>query len=993
MQISADQPSQQAAAPVPGPAPVAAETVWTPAPAPAPAPAAGRSLPPKNLMIIILAVAIVAVVAAVYMLGRPAGGQGSTSAFTTTIASTGSGNSVVYGLTGCSNITSPGTYTVNSRIKTAISRGACINIAASNVRLSCGANRIIGSGPYDALPPFAYGIRISRASNVTVSDCYISNFSYGVGVFSSRGVTVSGSNVSSNYMSNIYFNSTLNSTIENNMLTRSLSWQGSVFLSNRSSSNLVYNNTIAYNQVYGINVSSGGETFLGNRVNITSQYGFYCSPSSSYPVSSSARGNVCYDNYGCGFLACSGKNVPANISKVVLAGGVSGCGSINHPGNYLLEEDINMGDYLNISNPAASSQSLPCIAIRASNVRLNCGGHGIYNGTYPIAVYGALGDLIENCRIRNASGYGIALISSPNSTVANTTVTGAALGGLLIQGSNSDNVTNSSFSGGGYGIVINDSQSNNLLDVNASRNGYGVYVEGSSSVGNNFYQVRAFNNSRIDIYADSGVSGAQVEFTSGMNCHNTNAHWAPCTLFVVSNLGYTLVPSCMAISSPGSYVLQGQLLEAQDDCITISSSNVAFSCGGSSIDTNQASSQGFGVAVQNASNVTVRNCTLEGFMEGVYAHNSRGVSIENVGVWNSGTGILLNGTAGSRVIGDSINGSTSYGIRLVNTSTTNVSNNNLQYGPGSAVGIALNGSRLNTVLDNLVTQYHYGFTFSGQSGNNLISNNTASLSSAADYVCNGNSNLSAEQGGMNYGVVKIGCRWMALIQRINANPPCTATSGADTFSLASDYVYPYGSVCFSMLNNGTTINCNGHTVLATNGGTFAQLAAGTRGGVVENCYLKGFDTAIEAYGSGNIYNNTMLQTSASASGVVAGGFPNGMIAQNNVTGGSVAFAAYNTLNLNMQNNFVYLSRTAYYLYNAVGMQMSGDYAAPSTAYGLAMNGSGTSGTLRGLTLNSNAAGLSCTGGSQNDSLISDLGGVSCVLQQGCNWLHSSSGSC
>ena len=41
------------------------------------------------------------------------------------------------------------------------------------------------------------------------------------------------------------------------------------------------------------------------------------------------------------------------------------------------------------------------------------------------------------------------------------------------------------------------------------------------------------------------------------------------------------------------------------------------------------------------------------------------------------------------------------------------------------MGVALNDSRLNTVVNNIVTQYHYGFAFYGRSANNTVTNNTA----------------------------------------------------------------------------------------------------------------------------------------------------------------------------------------------------------------------------------------------------------------------------
>ena len=119
----------------------------------------------------------------------------------------------------------------------------------------------------------------------------------------------------------------------------------------------------------------------------------------------------------------------------MLSSNIDGCGSITQPGSYSLSQDINMGDYLNVNNPAASNEMLPCIAVRANNVSLNCNGHLIYNATYPISVFNSSGVTVSDCRIQNAKGYGIVMLSSFNSTISNVSVSGAKLGGLLLNGS------------------------------------------------------------------------------------------------------------------------------------------------------------------------------------------------------------------------------------------------------------------------------------------------------------------------------------------------------------------------------------------------------------------------------------------------------------------------------------------------------------------------------------------------------------------------------
>ncbi len=951
------------------------------------------SIPIKDIVIAALVVVVIAIAAGSYILIPHTATSTTSISFTTTVGQEGSTTSSVLqsGLGGCSNITSPGSYNVNFRIKDVTPKGACINILASNVKISCGGNKLIGNGPFSAVLPFSYGIRISGASNVTVLDCQISNFSYGVASFSSSGVSVLASNISSNYMSNIYFNATTNSTVKDNYLTRSLSWQGGLFLYNGSGNNLIQNNTVSHNQFYGVNVSSGGETFSNNKVNGTGAFGFYCSPQYSYPIASKASGNTCFNNYGCAFLSCSGSNIPANISKIILSSTVMGCGTIVNPGAYQLKGNIQMKDYFNVSNGAALNASIPCISIKSGGVTLNCAGYGIYNSTYPIGIYNSVGSTVSNCKIADAAGYGILMISSPNSTVSNVTISKAALGGVLIQDTTFDNVTNSSVSDSGSGIVINNSQSDNLLSVNSSLNTYGLYVTGSS-IGNNFYKITSMNNSNIDVYSDANLSGPQTQFVSGMTCGTTNAHWAPCKTFVQANLGYNPVTACASISQPGLYQLQTDLVSARDNCITIRASNVIFDCKNKGIQAGSASA-GYGITIENASNVQVVNCTLGNFgAGGVFAYRTRNVNITSVGISGGATGIELNGSSNSTIDSSYVNGSSKYGILLTRVNYTNVRNNTLVYGPGAS-GIVINSSMFNTFLNNTVSQYAFGFSFTGHSNNNTFSNNTASVSSQQDYFCGSNNlGLNTEYGGIDFGASEVGCNWMALVQKVSEAPPCTAITKPDTFTLQYDYVYPYGATCFTVLSNASTINCNGHTVISTSGGVFAQVAKGTHGVLIENCFLKGFSTAIEDYnGSVEIYNNTIAGNGTST-GILVSGTGSGSILQNNVTGGKIAFGVYNALGEDMENNFAYYTGTGYYVYNSVAVKMANDYADSTTLYGLVLNAT-SPGNFRSLTLLGKSAGLECIGSSRNSTGMVDSGSNSCSSALNCTWLTSSSQSC
>ena len=177
-------------------------------------------------------------------------------------------------------------------------------------------------------------------------------------------------------------------------------------------------------------------------------------------------------------------------------------------------------------------------------------------------------------------------------------------------------------------------------------------------------------------------------------------------------------------------------------------------------------------------------------------------------------------------------------------------------------------------------------------------------------------------------------------------------------------------------NNATTINCNGHTIIATNGGIFALLAKGTQGSVIENCYLKGFTTAIEATGgSGRIYNNTILQTTPDAHrDHWSDYFQGGSINQNNVTGGDIAFAAYNIdpvqpaeqLGVHVKDRVLRLQRDRDA--DDQGLRRPKHLLRDDPERHEHRHGKGADPQFR-------TAGLRCLGGSQkNTGLISDQGG-------------------
>jgi parallel beta-helix repeat (two copies) len=82
-----------------------------------------------------------------------------------------------------------------------------------------------------------------------------------------------------------------------------------------------------------------------------------------------------------------------------------------------------------------------------------------------------------------------------------------------------------------------------------------------------------------------------------------------------------------------------------------------------------------------------------------------------------------------------------------------------------------------------------------------------------------------------------------------STPSCYSISKPSYVQLQQDVLYTSGSTCYYIFNSNsssgkqTTINCNGHTVYAPNGGTFADIN-GAESTIIENCYLIGFSKGV-----------------------------------------------------------------------------------------------------------------------------------------------------
>ncbi|MDE1857417.1 MAG: right-handed parallel beta-helix repeat-containing protein [Candidatus Micrarchaeota archaeon] len=945
----------------------------------------------KTAIPIAIAVLVVVVFAAVFVATR-----GSSTATTTIISSnttityTGGQFSPV---TSCGKIAKPGMYKVGSNITTneSVKGGACLNVTASDVLISCGGNMVKGSGPYSGVGPFSYGIMVSNTKNVSVKSCLVRNFSYGVYSYNVTGLAVINNNVSSNYMTNVYLNRTSFSNVSSNLMQRSTSKQGSLFIGPGSSHNVVFNNTVLYSAYYGVFVNSTNNTIVKNYISGAVVSSFVCSLDSSFPKSNTGQYNICENDTGCSFLSCSKINVPANITKIQLATSpIRSCGSIVAPGTYSLSGDLNTADFVNSTLQFEQTLPVPCITIKSSYVTLNCDGHTISNATAAVSAENVKNVSVRGCSVKR-SNYGIIFTNVTGSSITNSSLVDNDASIYLIE-SGSISVFNALASGGVYGMLMVGTDGSTITKLNSSFNNYGAYLTGSLT--NVFVNSKMSNNTLVDVYASQDSANASYNLMESTSCGVTNTEWATCTNHLTQSLSYSPVNSCTTITHSGKYLLMNGLENVQSTCIQINSDNVQFSCGYHMIATSKGSNGNL-IYVNSHNNVTIKNCSLSGSGVGVGVYNSTKVYLYNLNVNNTYNGVLLSNDLVGNLTSSVINNSVSSALSLINTSRFTARYNKVAYGGSNSAGILLSNSTMNTAANNTATRFSDGISFAGRSVNNTVSNNTASSSSAFDYVCSPQSGgIGAETGGINFGVTKSGCKSLAVVQSFSPSAPCTAVLTTGLQSLGSDYEYGIGATCFSVFSNSTTINCNGHTVIATNGGAFAAFQ-NTIGGVVENCNLRGFSSAVKSINSSvSVINNTVLVQSQQQpnSAINFTRSRNIKLSNNNVATPYHGVYISNTVGGTLTNNNVTATVSAYELYNGSSLSVQGNIAGKGSGIGLTLSNS-TADLFSNNNFNGNVAGIACYGTSAGKGGATDTGQNACSSALQCAWLSQSASTC
>ena len=879
----------------------------------------------------------------------------------------------------CESITSPGIYNVDAELSSQPS-GSCLIISSNNVRINGNGNKIMGNGPFVQTPPFSYGVEIDGVSNVTVDNLNVSRFSYDIFLANATSSMVSNNIALNGTISGVYLYGSSNNIVTNNKAFGAGSQAGGLGI-NAGGNNTVSYNHIMYNAYYGAYVNSSGNKFLENNIS-SNPVDLFCSSSASLRKSNSFEGSACSVNYYCNFAYCSKTNLPSNLSSIVLSKNIDSCGVINTPGDYQIKSNLDLSNYVNTSNPLSNNI---CIKINTPNVRLDCRNNTIYNSYYGV-FSNNYNTIINNCNFYNNT-YAVYLNNAFDSSIYKGSVTHSKYGAYLLNISSSS-IFGTIYAEDTYGIYLNNTSSVVINSTSASNNTYGVYYESGQT--NTFLSSVFSGNSKEDFFCSAATYNSSFNIMQSNSCGLTDCSWGTCERKVLPPVTTYPVFGCSTLSVPGNYTLDSGIIQTHGSgCLSITSNSVSLNCNKKFIE---GDGIGSGISVRNSSYVTLIGCDLNTYSTGINASNAPHLEINNANISAVGVGISLQNSNDSSVTNSTITTFSKLGFSFSGVDYGTVSGDRASQGVSNATGFSFNSSNHNIIRENLANSNpNYGILFS-ESRQNLVSNNTAESNINYDYQCGGSSSgIYAESGGVNIGITKNSCLWL-VEQNPLVPPSCYLVSHSTDIAMQSDMLYTYGATCYSFITTNSssgsqsTINCRGHTVVSTKGGTFANIQAPYV--TIENCNLVGFSRAVVSSSSyTELVNDTITNSNYS-------------VEFDNATYPSVSSSFFTNSTYGIygqdsrygsitKNTFVNVSH-GIELLDGSAFQILNNMVNTATS-GLSLFNSQLNILQSNSFLNTTSYGIECTQFASNSSNNFDHGGNICSTNNGCLWMSSSTG--
>ena len=825
---------------------------------------------------------------------------------------------------------------LNQNFTSAANSGECFALVGNDMVLDCQGNRLtgIGNGADDER-----GIEIVNRNNITVQNCDITGFKYGIYVQNANNITLYNNTIWDNNLSGIYVDQADGLNI---------------------STNVVYGSNNMTQQDYGVWLRSArpgvnpGNTIISNTIYNNTNYGVYLSASSDYNTITS---NTIYSNAVGGIVANDSdalgiiNNVVYNNTRGIwLINSISNSDFgtrasstqntvYNHVYGFYFENskasaslgavayNNQYGIYYdnsepNIFNVSLYSNSVAGLVINNTNpiTNVQLGELEIYNSTYGILVensrhvifledytqeiynntYGLYLGGVNNSNftvdsdfgstmIRNNS-YNVYLLNSNNNVINETKSFGGKFG-IFLDNSDSNTITNNNFSF--YSNVsVNFSVSNSNLF-------YNNFIDNSSGGSQNVFDdgTNDYNVSNITIADKTNIIGGNYfggNFWSNNTGVDTTGDGLADTTFSIgggSNIdNYPLVTplvSCGEISTSFTLIRD---INATGDCLVVTANDLVLDFANFVLRTNGG---GIGINLTGRSGVTIKNANVENFTQAIFLSGSSNNVINNTNFTSNGVAINFTATSNNN----------------------NVSTNNLTL---NTLGIGILSSTSNLIYDNFfnntnnakddgsVNDWNSSYVFSGS---NILGGNATGGNFWDNYLGKdtGGSSSPNNETDDSVGDTSLPFTNSNLITG-GDYLPLTNDNGSASIScqtVNSDTILSSSVTCAS--GNGITItadnvilDCNGNSI--TGAGNAAGISINSKSGVViKDCDISNFYYGIKAEHSSDLQ----------------------IIEDNNVTGNDFyGIYLYNATNVKIDANVINNDNNGVYTVSSSGVNVT-----------------------------------------------------------------------
>ncbi len=366
-------------------------------------------------------------------------------------------------------------------------------IGANNIELDCQNHNVIGMRAFSTS-----GILVENRQNITVKNCLIQNFTFGINFNSITFSQIINSKTINNVEAGIQLVSSINNTLENNNATQN----NNGFSLRESSSNNTLRSNFAKNNGRGYYLSSSSLNFLGSNLAINNGNGFVIESSNVTLIDNIGNNN------GAGFQIEGHFNFLKNNSASQNSRGFGGRGSFNFftnnlavnndPFGFSYSQAFNNtffnntannnswtgfdigGNFNNITNNLANNNKLTAFTISDD---FNFISSNVANGT----------SRVFDPRIGNEPARGILVYFDSNNNILESN---------LVE----NNIP--------YGIFLNPSSGSNTIKSNKIINntiGLGLDRSSNNLIFNNFF------NNTVRNAGDGGVNSWNIAKTNGTN--------------------------------------------------------------------------------------------------------------------------------------------------------------------------------------------------------------------------------------------------------------------------------------------------------------------------------------------------------------------------------------------------------------------------------------------------------------------------------------------